>query len=204
MIAFVLAVVLAIYVDPVDRLIAELGDKEYRVRERATADLMYRGEAVVAKLKHAAATSEDAEVRMRAVCVINRLNGRRWLTAEALVDAEFADFPYIDALWYNVEKKCYDEKSTFVFRWASTTFKPYLEHARYWKHVPVTCVLYNDTRSYAEYRRASRRVAIVMVYDGVPVESIREIFRVMHERDKLFYPKSADPPPSYVRPAADY
>ena len=55
------------------------------------------------KLKHAVQTSDDAEMRMRAGSVITRLNRIRWQTAQHIVDSSFADFPYIDALWYNVQ-----------------------------------------------------------------------------------------------------
>jgi WD40 repeat protein len=57
----------------IDKLIRQLGDEDFDVREAATEQLAKIGEAAVPALKKAAAGNPDAEVKQRAATVLTRI-----------------------------------------------------------------------------------------------------------------------------------
>ncbi len=188
--------------DEVGQLIANLGSEKWHVREHATRELVRRGDAILPALQ-AAHDSHNPEVRLRAAEIQNKLDARRMLAAVRLVDSSFADFPYIDGMWYNVEKKRYDDKVNLVVWWYARVFRTFLTAEYTNRPIPKTSVLYQDRRSYAEYRRASRQLAIYAVYHGVPIVTLKEMFAIMHANDAAWLPSSTQPPPAYVPPLRD-
>jgi HEAT repeat protein len=65
--------------DPCEKLIAQLGDDDFKQREAASKALEAKGTAALPPLLRAAALAEDAEVRARARRVVDKLE-RRWVS----------------------------------------------------------------------------------------------------------------------------
>jgi hypothetical protein len=61
--------------EAIKKLIAEMGDKDFQVRERATRALEALGKAALPALKDAATTATDLEIQRRARQVVTRLEG---------------------------------------------------------------------------------------------------------------------------------
>ncbi len=67
--------------DPaVAKLVKDLGDEDYRVREKAGADLMARGEKVLPQLRAALRETDNPEVQRRLAVMVRKLDAER-LTA---------------------------------------------------------------------------------------------------------------------------
>src|SRR5262245_8969966 len=73
--------------EQLQKLIEQLGDTKFQVREQATAELSRLGRAALKALKDAAANHKDPEVRKRAGALVDEMQARdrpRWALLSVL------------------------------------------------------------------------------------------------------------------------
>src|SRR5262245_60652525 len=87
--------------DPVDKLIADLGDESVSVRESAQQAIIASGPTAIPRLRNAL-QSQDAEVRQRATCALSELERAEKLAgvmqARPAVTLDLRGVPFARAL----------------------------------------------------------------------------------------------------------
>lgn len=115
----------------------------------------------------------DPEVRHRLETARRRSAPQRRDRMTALADARWRDYPYIDALWYDVEGRVYLNAGDHRV----SRYDGYRGYVAQCKDDP------NDTRMWSAYRKATRRMVVEMLLAGTDPAEIDAMLIAMHKRD---------------------
>ena len=155
-----------------ESLVAAMADDDFDKREAAYVALERMGCRVRKHLK-IGLSHADVEVRVRCRRLLDVLDVAEFKRAAKLIDDNFKDFPYIDALCYDVASHQYTSRGPFR-----------VLVDRYHTSYAVGCPA--DFRPYATYRAATRLMSIDMAINGIPLPVIRCVHWVMWDRDRYY------------------
>mgnify|MGYP000850450680 CR=1 FL=1 len=169
-------VIIALATNP-DAVVQQLGDPDWKARERATAILTAAGPAAKPALLKAV-RSDDAEVRERASKLLTKLHNQH-------VNS-FRPMPPIDGLWYCDKAFSYvsadDEKGGACAE----------NHKKYGKYLQAAQGMTSADGDYPTYRRATRMLVEDWIGEGKTDEWIRAQLADMKRRDDLWRQKQRE------------
>lgn len=143
-----------------ERLIANLGDRRYVVRENAARDLTKLGSSAKATLAKASANT-DPEIGQRCKAI-------RTAIIQAEVES-LCPMPFIDAIWYDTATKSYQPDDT--------KYRHFRAHLN---------AIGADGRPWDNYRWATYAWASEQLGKGVSPRALRPILAAMHAKDEVF------------------